>query len=112
MSDTATIEDRYLGDGVYASYDGYHIILDLRGQDSFTRIALEPKVFDALCLYRRMIGDAQRCATEAPVESNSDPDARHSGPSILKPTNGDLNTEPRGEADPADTADPAKDGGS
>ncbi len=45
-------EDRYLGDGVYASCDGYHIVLDLRAQDSTTRIALEPPVFDALVKYR------------------------------------------------------------
>ncbi len=45
-------EERYLGDGVYASCDGYHIILDLRAQDSTTRIALEPPVFDALLKYR------------------------------------------------------------
>jgi hypothetical protein len=42
------IEDRYLGDGVYASCDGYYILLDLRGQDNTTRIALEPGVFAAL----------------------------------------------------------------
>ena len=45
----------YLGDGVYASFDGYHIILDLRGQDSTTRIALEPDVLDALDRYRAKI---------------------------------------------------------
>lgn len=45
------LEDDYLGDGVYASHDGYHIILDLRGQDSFTRIALEPQVLAALHRY-------------------------------------------------------------
>jgi hypothetical protein len=44
--------DRYLGDGVYASYDGYHIVLDLRGQDSTTRIALEGEVFTSLIKYR------------------------------------------------------------
>jgi hypothetical protein len=38
------MDDRYLGDGVYASFDGYHITLDLRGQDSTTRISLEPEV--------------------------------------------------------------------
>lgn len=43
--------DEYLGDGVYASFDGYHIILDLRGQDDFTRIALEPAVLTALNRY-------------------------------------------------------------
>ncbi len=45
-------EERYIGDGVYASSDGYHIILDLRAQDNTTRIALEPPVFDALIKYR------------------------------------------------------------
>ena len=38
-------QEEYLGDGVYASYDGYHIVLDLRGQDDTTRIALEPEVY-------------------------------------------------------------------
>ena len=46
------LEDRYIGDGVYASFDGYHIILDLRAQNNTTRIALEPPVFDALMKYR------------------------------------------------------------
>ncbi|MCP4166036.1 MAG: hypothetical protein GY759_09110 [Chloroflexi bacterium] len=38
------MEDRYLGDGVYASFDGFSITLDLRGQDNTTRIVLEPEV--------------------------------------------------------------------
>ena len=46
------IDDRYLGDGVYASYDGYHIVLDLRAQDETTRIALEPAVFHQLTRFR------------------------------------------------------------
>jgi len=37
----------YLGDGVYARFDGYMIILDLRAQGPDT-IALEPPVLDAL----------------------------------------------------------------
>ena len=41
---TKPIEDRYLGDGVYASFDGDYIWLDLRGQDTTTEIALEPAV--------------------------------------------------------------------
>lgn len=65
----ALINDHYLGDGVYASYDGYQIWLDLRGQETGppitltledgsvqklqmdrgpTRIALEPGVMMAL----------------------------------------------------------------
>lgn len=51
------MKDDYLGDGVYASFDGYHIILDLRAQGS-DRIALEPPVMDALIRFR------QRCAAE------------------------------------------------
>ncbi len=52
MEDVQNIEDRYLGDGVYASCDGYSIVLDLRAQDSFTRIVLEPPVIEALIKYR------------------------------------------------------------
>ena len=53
--------DRYLGDGIYASYDGYHIILDLRAQEAtnpVTRIALEPSVLVQLDAYRKEIVDA------------------------------------------------------
>jgi len=44
------MDDRYLGDGVYASFDGYHVILDLRQQDN-SQIALEPDVLKSLKLY-------------------------------------------------------------
>lgn len=39
--------ERYLGDGVYATWDGYQVVLDLRGQDD-SRIALEPYVLERL----------------------------------------------------------------
>lgn len=42
--------DQYIGDGVYVSTDGYHIILDLRAQGS-DRIMLEPYVFARLVEY-------------------------------------------------------------
>lgn len=48
------ISDVYLGDGVYASFDGYHIILDLREQDN-SKIALEPQVLNALDSFRQAI---------------------------------------------------------
>ena len=59
---TKLIEDRYLGDGVYASHDGYHIVLDLRAQDSTTRIALEPQVLDSLDNYRKAVDDLAKGA--------------------------------------------------
>ncbi len=52
------IEDWYLGDGVWVSFDGYHIILDLRAQDTTTKIALEPPVMDALFEFRKYIANA------------------------------------------------------
>lgn len=55
----AQIEE-YLGDGVYASFDGYHIWLDLRGQDNTTRIALEPQVLKALVQFRDRIEEVMR----------------------------------------------------
>lgn len=57
-----TIPDDYLGDGVYASWDGYHVVLDLRAQGP-DRIALEPNVLDALDLYRARI---ERTTREQP----------------------------------------------
>jgi hypothetical protein len=60
--------DEYLGDGVYASFDGYHILLDLRGQDDSTRIALEPPVFEALLRYKtkmdRIAAVCEECASD------------------------------------------------
>lgn len=58
--------ERYLGDGVYASFDGYHIVLDLRGQDNTTRIALEPRTCLELVkykdsLYKDLFGKKPKC---------------------------------------------------
>lgn len=51
--------EMYLGDGVYASYDGYHIVLDLRGQKMpghpLTQIALDPEVLDTFDHFREII---------------------------------------------------------
>ena len=54
MTDVLKIPDVYLGDGVYAHFDGYHIVLDLR-MESKIKIALEPKVIDALLSFRHDI---------------------------------------------------------
>lgn len=51
----------YLGDGVYASFDGWHIILDLRAQPPtlpITTIALKPEVLRSLDKYRQDIQTA------------------------------------------------------
>jgi len=52
---TKLIEDEYLGDGVYASFDGHHIWLDTRAQDPVNRIALDPQVFKQLINYCKRI---------------------------------------------------------
>lgn len=38
----------YVGDGVYASFDGYHIWLDTSASACQNQIALEPEVFQSL----------------------------------------------------------------
>jgi hypothetical protein len=43
--------DRYLSDGVYASFDGYLVWLDTRAQKPINRIALGPEVLRALDMY-------------------------------------------------------------
>lgn len=62
------IDDRYLGDGVYASFDGYHIFLDLRAQDSTTKIGLEPVVLSELNRFARDAYEAATGKREAPKE--------------------------------------------
>ena len=54
------IKDRYLGDGVYASFDGYQIWLDTRAQVPVNRIALESQVLAALVNYAAAIRQAER----------------------------------------------------
>lgn len=44
----------YLGDAVYASFDGYNIWLRT-GDGNQQQIALEPAVFDALVRYREKL---------------------------------------------------------
>lgn len=52
-------KERYLGDSVYASFDGYHIWLDLRAQDATTRIALEPAVLVELNTFADEVYDRE-----------------------------------------------------
>ena len=56
---TIKIDDAYLGDGVYASYNGYYITLDLRGQSGVIEIALEPSALDALDFFRKRIHELE-----------------------------------------------------
>lgn len=64
------MEDRYLGDGVYASFDGYHVVLDLRAQDDTTlwRIALDASVLAAL---ERYVADVRKLQREVIEGSES-----------------------------------------
>ena len=48
----------YLGDSVYAHFDGYHIILETHNgyeDDPRNQIGLEPPVMDNLEMYRKQI---------------------------------------------------------
>jgi len=50
-------ERSYLGDGVYASFDGYHIVLEtINGMSVTNRILLEPGVYASLTLYMEKLG--------------------------------------------------------
>lgn len=46
----------YLGDGVYGTFDGVSITLDLRGQDDFTKIVLEPETLQNLVSFAKQHG--------------------------------------------------------
>jgi len=49
-------KETYLGDGVYAVFDGYDITLDLRGQDSTTFISLSSYELDKLNAFAESCG--------------------------------------------------------
>lgn len=51
----------YLGDGAYASYDGWQIIVTTEnGYQTTNTIALEPSVYDALVEYATQLGIDRR----------------------------------------------------
>lgn len=53
--DPNDIGKRYLGDGVYASFDGFHIWIQTLRDGYRHKIALDPEVFAALCKYAKDI---------------------------------------------------------
>lgn len=54
----------YLGDGVYASFDGYHIWLRAEGVDGVNEIAIEDSVWAALVVYHDRLKAKQRESQE------------------------------------------------
>lgn len=50
------IEERYLGDGLYASFDGYQITLRAPRSDGDHWVALELGVYDALIAFAKRHG--------------------------------------------------------
>lgn len=46
----------YLGDSVYADFDGYHIVLTTENGGMFSnKICLEPSVYEALVAYTKRL---------------------------------------------------------
>lgn len=51
----------YIGDSVYANFDGYNIIISLdNGDGDYNSIALEPEVVDALLEFKERIDNERR----------------------------------------------------
>jgi hypothetical protein len=49
-------DETYLGDGLYASFDGYHVTLRATRSDGDHWVALEPGVFDELLQFGLRVG--------------------------------------------------------
>jgi hypothetical protein len=65
------MEDVYLGDGVYASFDGFNIWLDTRAQLPEHRIALEPATYEALVSYVAYLQQKAEDRVKAKLEEKS-----------------------------------------
>lgn len=65
----------YLGDGLFAEFDGYQIWLRAHREDMVHEVALEPAVFDALVYYAGKVwssgGDDDK-QTNAPGDSSGE----------------------------------------
>ena len=61
--------EAYLGDGVYASFDGYQIWLRTDRDEGRHVIALEPAVFEALVVYASAIEKGPQSTPVAPPAS-------------------------------------------
>ena len=48
-------QKRYLGDGLYVNFDGYHFVLSTKREDGEHWVGLEPTVFHALLDYRQEV---------------------------------------------------------
>lgn len=57
MTDERKQQQTYLGDGVYASYDGYQIWLAVNHEDNIV-VAIDPRVMYMLVQFARRIWDA------------------------------------------------------
>ena len=54
--DEAAQRQTYIGDGVYASFDGYQVWIRTQREGGWHEIALEPAVYDRLREYARSVG--------------------------------------------------------
>lgn len=63
-------KDTYLGDGLYASFDGYHIVLRTLRGDTEHWVALEPFVLEALIRYADQIHKQFARARRTPGGAN------------------------------------------
>lgn len=74
---------RYLGDGVYASFDGYQIQLHVNAHDAPVAVSLEPNVLVALMRYAKDLNDAitQINRMGTPDNRGGAPDGQNEGDS-------------------------------
>ena len=58
-------KETYIGDGLYASFDGYQFILSCERENGKHWVGLEPPVFDALIDLRKQVyKDAENLTDE------------------------------------------------
>lgn len=72
MTEPTVIEKAYIGDGVYADFDGYHIVLTTEGGGNMSnRIYLDPQVLQGLDAYRERVLKALSAPTNDIEEDES-----------------------------------------
>lgn len=76
ISPKPAMRPRYIGDGVYASFDGFHVWLHLDSHDAPPIVALESAVMDSLIEYSRAVFNPSE-SSPTQDRSNADGDSNN-----------------------------------
>jgi hypothetical protein len=69
---TKAVNEAYLGDGLYASFDGFSIWLRAPRKEGDHYVALEPVIFEAFIEYAKCVGFLRKGGTYGEIKASDE----------------------------------------